>query len=152
MINAVMPTGTCFTDALEILESWIKCFGRDDWFKDVRVCHGIIDAGSGEGPISHAWLARDERVWQAGLVGSDKLVIQLSRQQFYQNVVTVTEHSLEDVARLNRSSGHYGPWEGVYLDLCNDRGGSRRKPWTVEYTGVKGWYWQSHIDWDDLKT
>lgn len=136
------PTGDCFTDALEFIESHLwKELGngkpREQVTKETderyRLAHGIAYFRNGpwEGEaFSHAWVEEGERVWQAGRTSNGiRLFFPTDKAEFYRDlrVEDVTLYGLADVLVLNQKSETYGPWEDRYIALCRDDPRRRRE-------------------------
>lgn len=136
-MTTLTPTGTCYDDALDILQGWLVngTAGDRQWLRELRVVHGIKETGGVR--FSHAWLERDERVWQAAMMEDTKVVIEIPKDDFYKNVVTSTKYSLEETWNKNHESGHYGPWDEAYGALCHAGDSSPRLVGSVAYGKVR---------------
>lgn len=117
----ILPTHTCFDDALEYLDCVLKSGDEARLFR-VRVVHGICLAPEGplEGqPFAHAWIEEDGAVIQAGMANGTKVYYGMDRAEFYAllRVQTATRYSSLEAMEQNVRTGHFGPWESSYRDM-----------------------------------
>lgn len=122
----IIPTHACFDDALDFFALMLDEQQLLDEHANYRVAHGVcVGALTGE-EYAHAWVEQldAQLAWQAGkLRATDELVyfalpIDAFRTTF--RVRRYTRYTLQRVAYLNQSSGHYGPWHPEYRALCNN--------------------------------
>lgn len=120
------PTHQCFDDALDYLEhvattlSWVLA-------RQHILAHGICimpedSAHPGE-PYAHAWVEHLSRVIQAGLVKGERVYFCTSEEDF-ETVFQphdVTRYTLEEAAKENARTGHYGPWMSKYKELTREQ-------------------------------
>lgn len=137
----IMPTHTCFDDALDWFDQVINPERVTlEMLEMFRVVHGVLYAEGGV-PYAHAWVEQSEcdtcyaadsddhpvppvLAWQAGIVNRQRVYFGIERDAFYRTyrVQRATVYSFGEVAALNRTSGHYGPWEPEYVALCRRHG------------------------------
>lgn len=121
--NKIMPTHTCFDDALEFVEMRLsekKLFADSD---ELLVVHGIALAPEGERagePFAHAWVEEGDLAYQAGMLMGGKVWYGVQREEFYLalRIQRATRYTLREAWERNRESGHFGPWEPEYETLC----------------------------------
>lgn len=119
----IMPTHTCFDDALDMVCRWIQAEPKKKWNSIVLLCHGICRAADDE-PFAHAWLEMPGNegieVWQSGLVRGKKFAFSVDRDEFYDEmkVSKMTQYTLKEAWMKNKKHGTYGPWDTRYLKLC----------------------------------
>jgi hypothetical protein len=105
-MTEIRPTHSCFDDAIEFFE--LVDLDKADAFRIVHgLCYSVL------GPYAHAWVEEGDRVWQ-GMPGRRWFAV--DRVWFYAayNVVERTVYTVLEAAKLNRDSGHYGPWDPRY--------------------------------------
>ena len=116
MTQVIYPTHTCFDDALDLATGLV----REDRRRAVtlRVVHGIVHPY--DKPFAHAWLEAGAQVFFCGIQDGEKRVFQISRSEYYAEILVLecTRYTLGHALRLNRQTGHYGPWTAQYRALC----------------------------------
>ena len=115
------PTHECFTDTLEHLEHLIKESKQHAFSDKYKVCHGIIAPDGIE--FSHAWLEEDSKnVWFSAILEGEKVYASCDLDEYYleSKVKEVTKYTPRQVCQENLKSGHYGPWEKKYWNMCRD--------------------------------
>jgi hypothetical protein len=124
----ILPTGTCFDDAIEYLNE-IALHGQRERLLTLKLVHGICLApeGAQEGtPFAHAWVEEAGVCVQAGLFSGEpqKVYYGVKRAEFYAKlrVQVATYYTAPEVVVHNRRTGHFGPWEHLYRDLCQEYG------------------------------
>jgi hypothetical protein len=124
----ILPTQSCFDDAIEYLEMRVRLNPALAWGKTLILVHAICLAAEGPHagePFAHAWVEEDGRCGSAGLLdGGERIWMTVAREEWYaaHRVQQSTRYTLRDVWRENQQSGHYGPWRPEYRALC---GGGR---------------------------
>jgi hypothetical protein len=137
----IVPTHTCFDDALDWFDQVMSPERVTVEMLDTFcVAHGVLHAEGGV-PYAHAWVEQsacgtfyvagpDEYpvppvlAWQAGIVNEQRVYFGIERDVFYRTyrVQRATIYSFGKAMALNRTSGHYGPWEPEYVALCRRHG------------------------------
>lgn len=128
--NCVMPTGTCFDDSVQlIVEILTECPEMKD---SLRLVHAICAPENRE-PFAHAWvedIATDTALFMAVHTGpnaelgvmdkSGRVALKASIDEFraYYGVVEATSYTYAQLVALNVETGHVGPWEQRYRELC----------------------------------
>ena len=122
----ILPTHTCFDDALEFLDELMKG-GEVDRLARLRVVHGICLAPEGPkagSPFAHAWVEEDGDCVQAGLVAGceHKVYFGIERAEFYKmlRVQVSTAYTAQDAMLNNARFGHFGPWENSYREIITN--------------------------------
>lgn len=123
----VLPTHTCFDDAVEFLENLAR---RGEPFTHFRVVHAVLKIPKPEvfigtadlGVYAHAWLRNptNNTVVFAGIYDNEKIYIEADRDEYYAKIEIVdsTEYDTFEVARLNEIHGTFGPWKEEYIKHC----------------------------------
>jgi hypothetical protein len=123
----VYPTGTCFDDALDLIQEILKAepdrFSRGEIVLVLRLVHGVCRHTDGT-HYAHAWVenvAADTCLF-VGIYRNCRSVIVAARPEFY-SAYRVVETQIErytypQVILLNHTTGHYGPWTQTLRDLC----------------------------------
>lgn len=121
----ILPTKTCFDDALDYLAAALA--DAPEWaLEHLVLVHGILlsppNALEPNEPFAHGWVEQDRRVViQAGIVeGQGKGYYGVDRREFYaqMRVQCTTVYTIEEAWEQNRRSNHFGPWESSYRALC----------------------------------
>ncbi len=122
--NSILPTGTCFDDAIDLIEHWIFQDPQIDWHKRIRLGHGICGPNEdNKNEYAHAWVELDgKEVWQDGIVEGNLCSFGVDIEQFYRKYKAhdVTLYTLKEFGLKNLEYAHYGPWESRYYDLTKD--------------------------------
>jgi hypothetical protein len=118
-----MPTGRCFDDALEFVESRVIENPALAHEATLTLVHGIALAPSGphEGePFAHAWVEEGETVWGAGLLDGRRIYFPVERAGFYEclRIRSATRYTIREAAEENFRTNNYGPWKPEYIALC----------------------------------
>lgn len=128
MDRNIYPTGKCFDDALELMMAILKenldasnRVDRDVW-ENLYLVHGFTN-GMGR-PSAHAWLEDDRSglVCFVGILDGKRENFAVPRDEYYRElkITDTTRYLYDDVLRLNRKHGHYGPWETKYQGFLRD--------------------------------
>lgn len=129
MNDTILPTHSCFDDALDFIEHRIRADIRS---ADVlTLVHGICTAPDGES-YAHAWV--EERttawllVWDSGLLEGVQIYYSVSAAEFAtaRGVQETTRYSVREALYENHRTSMYGPWKPEYLALCNQGHGKPR--------------------------
>lgn len=128
------PTNTCFDDALDFVGLRLAAAGptratAEPLLEALKVVHGICRAPDGT-LYAHAWVIENEsQVWQATIIGGQRVFYSVGVNQFTVEwrPVEETRYTVIEADRLNESSGHFGPWEAKYVELCRSRPDDRSR-------------------------
>lgn len=120
MSTIIYPTGTCFDDALDLMEHFIleDCSKIETLILVHAIC--LQPDGPEEGtPFAHAWLEEGDVMWQAGILGGDKIQYSCSKAEMVAalRVQDLTRYTAHQVRDENQRSGTYGPWLPQYQAL-----------------------------------
>lgn len=130
--DCIRPTRTCFDDALEYLsDAGKKVFmetgsheATQAALDELRLVHGICRAPDGH-RYAHAWVEKANEVWQAGIVSGGehdgkRIEYWCERSSFYETVgvIETTVYTAVGACLENVRTGHFGPWEPRYQELC----------------------------------
>lgn len=120
----ILPTHTCFDDALDYLGHLAT--RKDPTLRRHVLVHGIctvnkaqaVDATDGE-PFAHAWVEYRGQVIQGGILAGAKVWWSSSIDDFHEtlNVLESTRYTVEEASAENMRTGHYGPWVEKYEEL-----------------------------------
>lgn len=125
----ILPTHTCFDDALELLSQLAVHGARAEQLQTFVLVHAICVAPDGELYV-HAWLEQGSNVWQCGIVDGVRVYFAMPIERFVAErpIREQTRYSVDDALRENMRTGHYGPWVDRYRDpaLLGDGPGERR--------------------------
>lgn len=117
------PTGTCFDDAIDLIEAIVLADYDPRWRERLRLAHGICQIpGTGQ-RFAHAWVEIDgKECWQDALLKGIRCTISKDKADFYKDlrVQVVTLYTLEEMALENLRSNHYGPWKPEYDALTRN--------------------------------
>lgn len=121
MKERLQPTGTCFTDALEVLSDIVKNNPRKAW-QACYLVHGIVAPGDGSQTYSHAWVETPKGVYHVALSGTERVAILFTPEDFSRifKVVDCTRYTARDAYLENSKHGNFGPWEEKYVRLCKN--------------------------------
>lgn len=117
----LMPTHTCFDDAVEYLMLRVKA---DMASADtLRIVHAIAHSPDGEHagePFAHAWVEDGDLCWFAGVLDGTRIFVAAARDEFYNElkIHDATYYTLLDAASEEQRTGEYGPWKPQYQALC----------------------------------
>jgi len=115
----VLPTGTCFDDALFL---W-AIFTKNTRAIPCYLVHGICLHADGT-PYSHAWVERVDLCIFSGIMQGEKMAFEVPQPEFYDYFkVTddVTKYSTEDFLLFeDLHERKAGPWEERYIALTTD--------------------------------
>jgi hypothetical protein len=133
-MTTIRPTHQCFDDALDFFEAFRldNAVVRAEVLRAMRVAHGICVTPDGH-KYAHAWVEERVRndpdrstwpervVWQGMLCEAGRGYYAVALDWFYEAyaVRERTIYTLQDCARLNVRTGHYGPWVARYRALTN---------------------------------
>ena len=113
----ILPTGTCFDDAMDFLAVLCKESPLGGYQPGLFLVHGICEKG-GE-PFSHAWCEQGEMVWFSGIFRGEKGMLQTTKKEYYAEMVVTrfTRYSPAEAAEEYQRSISFGPWLDCYIKL-----------------------------------
>lgn len=122
MSPSLMPTGSCFDDALEYLEHLSRSNPQMlVEHQALWLVHGLCRARNAEGTIyAHGWVELDGHCIEAGLLYGNRIYYGVRTDRYYakRNVIQATAYRMVDVLAENERTNNYGPWQQEYLDHC----------------------------------
>lgn len=131
----ILPTGTCFDDALDFISERVKREPRLALTGDLILVHGICLAPEGRRagePFSHAWVEDSttevnpplEIVWQGGVLDGQRIWYAMPRAEFESKLrpQKSTRYTMREAALENKRTNHFGPWVEEYSNLCKRTG------------------------------
>lgn len=122
----LLPTHTCFDDALEYCEHRVKQDRRLVRSNKLTLVHGVLTVPEGPKrgqPFAHAWVEEGGRVWQDGfLEDGTRVTWSMDRKEFAEKLglQKETRYTLLEALAENDRSGTYGPWLPEYQALCGN--------------------------------
>lgn len=141
--TAILPTHTCFDDALDYLAHRLKADPSSE--ERLTLVHGILLAPEGPKagtPFAHAWVEEELQgrtiVWQDGFIdlGGFEIPLAGGTLRAEQDLARVsystpaaewrqkmrlrkeTRYSARQASAENGRTNHYGPWVEEYRALC----------------------------------
>lgn len=115
----ILPTGTCFDDALAL---W-AIFTKNSRAIPAILVHGICLHADGT-PYSHAWIEKADVCIFSGIMHGEKMAFEVAQPDFYEYFrVTddVMKYGIEDfLAFEDLHERKAGPWEERYIALTTD--------------------------------
>jgi hypothetical protein len=126
-MTTIMPTHTCFDDALDTLVELIKY--DDSSGDDLRLVHALCAAPDGH-LYAHAWVefdnARGETVCVfSGLVEGEAMRFLSPGPDYYKSLqvsADVTKYTSVEALAENARTNHYGPWIERYQNYTGGKG------------------------------
>jgi hypothetical protein len=104
---------------------YLDARARSDGDIDALVLvHAILVGPSGD-RFAHAWVEDGPIVVDAGMLdGGERAYYAAERAEYYgaRTIEITTRYTPRQAYELNRRSGHFGPWEPAYQELCGGRG------------------------------
>lgn len=121
----ILPTHTCFDDALDFMAERLKQDKKLAFGAELLVVHGVCLAPEGrhkDRPFAHAWVEEGGRAWQGGILDGEKVFYSMTVEEFCERLRPQhwTKYTVSQAARENHRTNHFGPWVQRYADLCND--------------------------------
>ena len=119
----LLPTHTCFDDAIETLGEMFTASHND--YADLRLVHGLVRLPNGK-LSAHAWCefeknAKTYVVFVAILNGERQHFVGEQGEYYAEiGVVETTRYTVEQAALENRRSGNLGPWLPRYRARTRD--------------------------------
>jgi hypothetical protein len=115
----ILPTGTCFDDALFV---W-SIFTKNSRAIPSVLVHGICLHKNGD-PYAHAWVEKADLCIFSGIMMGEKMAFEVPQPDFYEYFrVTddVTKYELADFLQFeDLHTRKAGPWEKRYIVLTTD--------------------------------
>lgn len=119
MSPVILPTHTCFDDALDYIERRVLAHPSIGFGTSLLLVHGICYRPD-DVPFAHGWVEDAGVVWDAGLIEGRRVWFAVNREEYYakMRITDVTRYTMREVWVENTRSGNYGPWKPEYLALC----------------------------------
>lgn len=131
----LLPTGTCFDDALELMAHYAN---NDPSVRDRLVLvHGIAHFTEDGGwlgdqvpgtPFAHGWVELDGEVWQCAILpeplgeweAGEEVAFAIPIADHYERlrITDATYYTLHEAYEENRRTNLFGPWIERYQVLC----------------------------------
>lgn len=135
MSEPILPTHSCFDDALDYLSWRVKRDKR--CIHTLFLVHAICLAPEGrkkDTPFAHAWVEEEVEglwvAWQDGFLRGQRITYSCDRDALVASlrVQEFTRYTVKQAAEENRRTGRYGPWLPQYEALCGDGTSERFEP------------------------
>lgn len=122
----ILPTHTCFDDALEYVVGRVKQNPVLASGKELILVHGIllVPYGPDEGrPYAHAWVEESCWCWDCGILEGNKVFYAVAHDEFYfdRSVEQSTRYTILEAYEENRKHRTFGPWLREYKELCGGK-------------------------------
>lgn len=116
MAYNLYPTGTCFDDALELLQKLALETPRWKWNDEICLVHALCVGGDGE-LFAHAWVEQKGAVWHSGILNGEKGYAQINRDEYYKEMGAqeITRYTIRQAALENKRTMNFGPWKKKYF-------------------------------------
>lgn len=122
-MSTILPTHTCFDDALDYLTERAK---RDGWelvASALVVVHAICLAPDGPHrgeQFAHAWVEEGPTLWQGGILEGQRVFWGASAEEVRAELRVQMEkrYTPAEAAILNRTHNTFGPWDPRIKMLC----------------------------------
>lgn len=121
-MRAILPTHTCFDDALDVLADMVKASPSQT--ADLFLVHGLCRAPDGH-LYAHAWVEwertpADVQCVFAGILEGECGHFMGDRAAYYAeiHVEETTRYPVEAAIAENVRHNHYGPWVARYREHC----------------------------------
>lgn len=120
----ILPTHTCFDDALEYLAARTKADPRLAHGRRLLLVHGIAVIPEGQPDagelFAHAWVEDAGYCLTMGLLDGVRVLVRHERADFYRRlrIQQTTTYTVRQAWRENVRSATYGPWKPEYEALC----------------------------------
>jgi len=124
-VSDLLPTGTCFDDALEYLNERVLADPSLAERSTLVLVHGIARSTDGaDEPYAHAWCEEAGQAWDAALWNGQRIYYAVARAAFYEarRIADATQYTIRQACLLNYATRHYGPWLPRYRALCGQGG------------------------------
>lgn len=125
----IVPTGTCFDDALDFFGQVLTPKQVFALAQDFSIVHGICLSQETKTPYAHAWveqrnaLGGNTIIWQAGVYEGDRVYYAMALGDFEEDFIvqTCTRYTLTLALKMNDLWNNFGPWRKDYLALCRQQ-------------------------------
>jgi hypothetical protein len=117
---SLLPTGTCFTDSMEFIESILDQVSNAG-LAEYSIVHALCLRPSG-GIFAHAWVEHRDLAIFAALDGGERRFFSFPSDHYRRNVraVEIQKYSIAQACAENLRHKSYGPWVAKYRERCSD--------------------------------
>ena len=131
MKQNVLPTNTCFDDAMDFIMVLI----RENKAEDIYLCHGLVTPDpkkniGNKKTYSHGWIYDEQTnsCMQWGILDGKKVGIRGDKGKFYADmgVHKITYYTPKQAMYYSWLYDFFGPWEPEYMKLCGDSSVKKR--------------------------
>ena len=122
MSKDILPTHDCFEDATQIIFKLLQEDKSKFTNPNIFLVHAICLKEDGS-KYSHAWIEVEGDVWFSGILDEQKVYLQATKKEFYENfrVVEETKYTLQEACLVAKAHNDIPPpWEHKYQKLCKN--------------------------------
>ncbi len=118
-MTEILPTHTCFDDAIQNLIFLMESRGRHIAGR-MKVVHAIIEPEGA--PLSHAWIELDRRVFFSGILKGETVMVETDLAEYYRQsrIKVLRRYSIWAAYAEEQRTGRYGPWDPRIQVFVND--------------------------------
>lgn len=111
------PTHHCFDDAMDFMD-YTVCKHRI--MEGFWLVHGICENSGVR--HAHAWVEDADFAIFSGILDGKVIYVGTRKEDYYKafGVTETTKYDPMQMLEQNLKSGHYGPWEEKYKELCKE--------------------------------
>jgi hypothetical protein len=118
----LLPTGTCFTDALDLIVEVLQAnpADADALEAELVLVHGIVLER--DRPTAHAWVEHEGGCVFKAILDGTAQYFRAARDEYYAElrVQETTRYTVHAARICNRQTRSYGPWQHYYRQHCTD--------------------------------
>ncbi len=118
--STIYPTQHCFDDAMDFLEQIAREGATREEVNQYTLVHAICLHPQDGHRFAHAWLERDGKVIDSGILNGDQIYYEVDQAHHYAKlrVQESKKYSMLEALTENHKHMTFGPWEQRFLDLC----------------------------------
>lgn len=127
--KTILPTRTCFDDALEYVEriaaELLVKHGQPTQemrseLLEYTLVHAICLHPEDNNPFAHAWIEHDGKAIESGIMDGERIsyAMPLEEHNAKLRVQEFTKYTMPEIVEHNYRTGHTGPWIERYAALC----------------------------------
>ena len=123
--TVVLPTHTCFDDALDLLVTILQKHPDAANTGEFLLVHAICHRPEAGGAFAHAWVENEHGTgfaFQFGILNGKRELFAQPVKDHYARLTPsdITKYTPRQAWEENRRHENYGPWLEKYLVLCRD--------------------------------
>lgn len=119
-MTELLPTNTCFTDAMEFLESILDRVSNAG-LAEYSIVHALCLHPHGK-IYAHAWVEHRDMAIFAALEDGERRFFRFPSGHYRRNlrVIEIQKYSVAEACAENLRHRTYGPWVAKYSERCSD--------------------------------